>query len=75
MLIVNLVLKKIHIKLKIIPEVTGTDRILRSKAMRRTNNFELTQNQEEQIAIRIRQDLLQLIQEDIYFYVTLWRNY
>ena len=67
MLIVNLVLKKIHIKLKIIPEVTGTDRILRSKAMRRTNNFELTQNQEEQIAIRIRQDLLQLIQEDIYF--------
>ena len=46
MLIVNLVLKKIHIKLKIIPEVTGTDRILRSKAMRRTNNFELTQDQE-----------------------------
>ena len=75
MLIVNLVLKKIPIKLKTIPEVTGTDRILRSKAMRRTNNFELTQNQEEQIAIRIRQDLLQLIQEDIYFYVTLWRNY
>ena len=39
--------KKIPIKLKTVPEVTGTDRILRSKAMKSANNFELTQDQEE----------------------------
>ena len=39
--------KKIHIKSKTIPEVTETDRILRSKAMKSANNFELNQDQEE----------------------------